>query len=182
MNLEERYYTESELRGNLVSQENDTIYSHEEVEEFSDLFDEFYSIHGDEYSDIDVAYDEFVTAYSNVKGDIPVIDKNPPRGSEESETKNKKAILTIKNPTVSGLLTTATTTAAGLGIAELSNRGLKNQKKEIEKKMTTGLASSKDIESLDRIKRKIRNRRLIGGGTGLALGAAASYAKSRRKK
>jgi len=162
MTLEDRLYSESELRGKpSTNLEDERLYSQDEVSLISDLFDEFYCVHGDSYADVDEAYDEFIEAYSNVE----VVDDNP--NINYKRRKDPKLIVS-KNATRA----IAGSAGAGIGLAAAAmlNKKTKAEKKNIEEKMVTGRASSKDIERLNKIKKTIRNRKLRGAAIGAAVG------------
>jgi hypothetical protein len=165
MNLEDRLYSESELRGKpSTNPETERLYSNTEISEISDLFDEFYGLHGESYSDVNEAYDEFMEAFSNLNN------------SEEDDT--------YAVPLVPKAATQAAVTAvgagAGYGLAKLANKKMEAEKKLIERKMTMGQASSGEIKRLVSIKKKIAFRKIaatVGGGA-LALGATAAKASN----
>ena len=68
--MTEKMYSANELAGKEV--DIDRLFSDSEVEEFSDLFSEFWDLNQDNYSDkdgleaIDIAYNEFFDAYSKL--------------------------------------------------------------------------------------------------------------------
>lgn len=182
MKLEDRYYSESELRGkNSENPEEDKLYSQQEVLEISDLFDEFYSEHGDTYSDVDEAYDEFIEAYSNVGdeyADPEMINENP-----KQEAPKKRTNISIKDPRVTKAIVGTAGVGAGLALSKILTRKDIAEKKSIEEKMSKGLASVKDIERLEKIKRKIRAKVAAStvGGAALGVGGVHLYGKYKNK-
>ena len=130
MKLEDRYYSESELRGkNSENPEEDKLYSQQEVLEISDLFDEFYSEHGDTYSDVDEAYDEFIEAYSNVGdeyADPEMINENP-----KQEAPKKRTNISIKDPRVTKAIVGTAGAGAGLALSKILTRKDFAEKKSI---------------------------------------------------
>lgn len=182
MKLEDRYYSESELRGkNSENPEEDKLYSQQEVLEISDLFDEFYSEHGDTYSDVDEAYDEFIEAYSNVGdeyADPEMINENP-----KQEAPKKRTNISIKDPRVTKAIVGTAGAGAGLALSKILTRKDIAEKKSIEEKMSKGLASVKDIERLEKIKRKIRAKVAAStvGGAALGVGGVHLYGKYKNK-
>jgi hypothetical protein len=182
MKLEDRYYSESELRGkNSENPEEDKLYSQQEVLEISDLFDEFYSEHGDTYSDVDEAYDEFIEAYSNVGdeyADPIMINENP-----KQEAPKKRKNISIKDPRITKTIAGTAGAGAGLALSKILTRKDIAEKKSIEEKMSKGLASVKDIERLEKIKRKIRAKVAAStvGGAALGVGGVHLYGKYKNK-
>lgn len=194
MNLEERFYSESELRGKPSGNpETENLYSSYEVEEISDMFSEFYSEYADNYSDVDQAYEEFIDAYSNVRGEL---SKNQP-SQEDMEDYQDIYSDGKKNPKKLGKVTkeggqskgsgrdlpkikvgrkgaVAGAVAAGgaLGYAggKLWSKGDEAKINEIEAKMSTGTATASEIQSLTKLRRKAMAKKV--GGTLLGAGSA----------
>lgn len=91
MNLEDRFYSESELKGKpSVNVETENLYSKYEVQEISDMFSEFYSEHADKYADVDEAYEEFIDAYSNIRMELS--NKGSVQNSTGKKQENSKHI------------------------------------------------------------------------------------------
>lgn len=166
MNLQDKLYSRSDLTGiNLDNNDGERYYTEQEIEVFSDLFDEFYSIYSDSYSNIDAAYDEFLEAYTNLESDLISLNKpveEPPKPSTRFKV----------GPTTTKVLATGLGAGAGYGVSSLVNKKLKKEQAEIETKMSKGLASSRDIERLDSIKKKIKRNIIVStvGGAGLGFG------------
>lgn len=197
MNLEDRFYSESELRGTKSENpENDTLYSVYEVEEISDMFSDFYVEHGDNYSDVDQAYNEFIDAYSNVRDTLKTqyIEDNYSQ-TKESKPKIRVKNFFIKKHSNSNMNSNSNSKrvdkkitrsavglaggAAGYGIASLSNKKAKAEIKDIEDKMVTGNAKASDIQKLEKLKKKIKLRKALGTAAGAAAGVGATKLASK---
>jgi len=169
MNLQDKLYSKSDLKGrNLENLEDEKYYTEQEIEVFSDLFDEFYSSYSDSYSNIDEAYDEFLEAYSNVEPDL--ISLNTP----QEEAPKKSTRLKVGHKTTK-VLATGLGAGAGYGVSTLVNKKLKKEQADIENKMSKGLASSKDIERLDSIKKKIKRNIIVSTVSGAGLGFGITH-------
>jgi hypothetical protein len=182
MKLEDRLYSESEIRGKEMNKESERLYSKEEAQQISDFFTEFYDLNSENYSDVDEAYQEFIDAYTNIVSDNYAImkDVNPNIIDIVPEDKAKITLNRKQTRAAGGALGAAVGTAAG---AMLNTKDLK-RKSSIEGRMGEGRASSADIKRLQEIKRRIKARKLggaiIGGAAGYGGVVAAGKAANRQ--
>lgn len=139
------------------------IGNEEYLDLFSDLFTEFYLENHDRYSNLDEATSEFIDVYMDMYGDDNLEFEVTDKTTEDTPTNRKN--VSKKYGTYIG---SAVGGVAGLGVAELAVTKWKKEAKQIESKMTSGLASQSDLQKLAELKRKIRVARISGGAVGAA--------------
>jgi hypothetical protein len=184
MNLEERMYSESELRGRSLDNESgENQYTASEINNISDLFDEFYSEKLDNYSGVDEAFEDFVDAYNNVRN-VSYADYKVNHENQDKEEKkaSKKASENFQvSPKASTVIATGVGAGAGFLAAHALTKKARKEISEIEDKMVTGRASSKDIERLSELKKSLRNKKLLGLTGGAVTGYGVVKGSSRLK-
>lgn len=171
MNLEDRFYSESEVRG-VPSQdiENERVYSSFEVQEITDLFSEFYSENGDHYENVDDAYSEFIDAYAVQKFE----DITAEVSKEDSKPRSR----------VGKAITRTGAAALGAGVGYLIALGLnKKDAKEvaaIQAKMDKGQARATDIQRMEALTKSISKKKKGGMLLGAGAGLGTSYLAGKR--
>ena len=172
MNLEDRFYSESEVRG-VPSQdiENERVYSSFEVQEITDLFSEFYSENGDHYENVDDAYSEFIDAYAVQKFEDITAEVNKKEPKSNRSRVNKAVARTGA-------------AALGAGVGYLIALGLnkKDAKEvaEIQAKMDKGQARATDIQRMEALTKNISRKKKGGLALGAGAGLGTSYLAGKR--